>query len=98
MKMLAKERRKLFRRGLEEIYRIQARHYRRLTLDSAKVVTEKIIRRVGLRGDKRENYFRLLSICALINTEPLHRNWKERKKKCKAKRQLKLRKVLRKRH
>lgn len=78
--MLPKQKRRLFRDGVEEIHRIQSRHFRRLTLDSARVVTEKIIRKVRLRGDKRESYFRLLCICALINAEPLHRHWKKRKK------------------
>lgn len=80
MKLLHEHQRRLFRDGLEEIYKVQARHYRRLTLQSAKLTTEKIIRKVKLKGDKRENYFRLLAICALINVEPLYREWKKKKK------------------
>ena len=61
--------------GLERLANLQAKLGKPPKREHVKLLVEKVIRLSGLKGDAREQYFRLLATCAMKNLEPRFRNW-----------------------
>lgn len=68
-----------FKIGLEKLIELQQTmrppKHRKL-IDRA---VSDIIKQSGLKDDPREQYFRLLAVCAMLNKEPRFRYWKQRR-------------------
>ena len=77
--------RSAFRHGLEQLAELQ----RKLEYPPKRKIipglVEKLARDSGLEGDSRKHHFSLLAHCALLGKEPMHNEFKSRKKRGKEK-------------
>ena len=48
--------------------------------DNVRIIVKNLIIRFGLKGDPREQYFRLLATCAILGKETMYNSYKPKKK------------------